>query len=185
MGKKAKWGLALVVAALLAVLGYVAAGPWLAINGIRKITASGNVAELWRFVDFDQLRASVGPQIRERIARQLLERVGSSEQPQTLAQVTELIGKRPIDALSSPEGIQHLLRNNILTPTPAPSAAGSGAAANATRPPSDPLKDAVTHFESASLFTATVPNADGKPLVFEFRRDGLSWKLTGLRLPES
>ena len=183
MGKKAKWGLALVVVALLAVLGYVVAGPWLAINGIRRITASGNVAELWRFVDFDQLRASVGPQIRERIARQLLERVGSSEQPQTLAQVTELIGKRPIDALSSPEGIQHLLRNNILTPAASP--AGGSAAANATRPPSDPLKDAVTHFESASLFTATVPNADGKPLVFEFRRDGLSWKLTGLRLPES
>jgi len=166
MGKKTKWSLALVVAALLATLGYVVAGPWIAINGIRKVAASGNVAELWRFVDFDQLRASVGPQLRERIARELLARVG-----------TEMISKRPIDALASPEGIQHLLRNNILTP------AGNGATGN--RAPSDPLKNARTHFESSSLFTATVPNANGKPLVFEFRRSGLTWKLTGLRLPES
>lgn len=177
MGKKTKWGLALVVVALLATLGYVAAGPWLAINGIRKIAASGNVTELWRFVDFDQLRASVGPQIRERIGREMLARVGAGERPQTLAEVVDMISKRPINALASPEGIQHLLRNNILTP--------ARNAANPARPPSDPLKDAKTQFESASLFTATVPNANGKPLVFEFRRDGLSWKLTGLRLPEN
>lgn len=177
MGKKTKWSLALVVAALLATLGYVVAGPWIAINGIRKVAASGNVAELWRFVDFDQLRASVGPQLRERIARELLARVGAGERPQTLAEVTEMISKRPIDALASPEGIQHLLRNNILTP------AGNGATGN--RAPSDPLKNARTHFESSSLFTATVPNANGKPLVFEFRRSGMTWKLTGLRLPEN
>lgn len=183
MGKKTKWGLALAVVALLATLGYVAAGPWLAINGIRKVAASGNVTELWRFVDFDQLRASIGPQIRERIAREMLARVGAGERPQTLAEVTEMISRRPIDALASPEGIQHLLRNNILTPARNP--ANGGDAANPARPPSDPLKDAVTHFESASLFTATVSNANGKSLVFEFRRDGLTWKLTGLRLPDN
>ena len=49
---------------------------------------------------------------------------------------------------------------------------------------SDPLKDARARYESPSLFTATVQNADGKPVVFEFRRDGLTWKLAGLRLPE-
>ncbi len=34
------------------------------------------------------------------------------------------------------------------------------------------------------MFTATVDNAEGQPVVFEFTRSGLSWKLTGLRLPE-
>jgi len=48
----------------------------------------------------------------------------------------------------------------------------------------DPLEGAKTRFESPSLFTATVPNAEGKPVVFEFHRDGLSWKLAGLRLPD-
>ena len=48
----------------------------------------------------------------------------------------------------------------------------------------DPLEDADTRFESASLFTATVRNAEGRPVVFEFRRAGLSWKLAGMRLPE-
>ncbi|MBK6332882.1 MAG: hypothetical protein IPF45_04325 [Thermomonas sp.] len=48
----------------------------------------------------------------------------------------------------------------------------------------DPLQNATTNFESTSLFTATVETADGKPLVFEFTRTGLAWKLTGLRLPD-
>ena len=48
----------------------------------------------------------------------------------------------------------------------------------------DPLKDAKTGYVSPSLFTATVQNAEGQPVVFEFRRDGLVWKLAGLRLPE-
>lgn len=178
MGKKTKWALlVLPLFTLLGTLGYVAAGPYLAINGIRRVAAGDNLAELWRFVDFNQLRASVGPQIRARIARELLNRVGAGEQPQTLAEITTMISQRPADAIASPEGIQHLLRNNILGP--------AGGAGSGPRPPSDPLKNATTRFESASLFTASVPNAQGKPLVFEFRRQGLSWKLTGIRLPEN
>ncbi len=50
--------------------------------------------------------------------------------------------------------------------------------------PNDPLKDARTGYVSPGLFTATVDNAEGRPVVFEFRRDGLGWKLAGLRLPD-
>ena len=77
-------------------------------------------------------------------------------------------------AIASPAGIDRLLVGDTLRP-----------AGMATNAPFDPLASAQTRFESASLFTASVPNAQGKPLVFEFRRDGLSWKLTGLRLPEN
>ena len=48
----------------------------------------------------------------------------------------------------------------------------------------DPLKGAKTGYVSPSLFTATVQNAEGQPVVFEFRRTGLAWKLTGIDLPE-
>ena len=38
---------------LLAVLGYVVAGPFLAIHSIRDLVARGQTQELWRFIDFD------------------------------------------------------------------------------------------------------------------------------------
>ena len=59
MGRKAKWTLAGAGAVLLALLAFVAAGPYLAMNGIRNVVASGEYGELWRFVDFEQLRDSV------------------------------------------------------------------------------------------------------------------------------
>ena len=55
--------------------------------------------------------------------------------------------------------------------------------AYAHRSPDDVLRDARYGFESTSRFTATVPSADGPPLVFVLTRDGLTWRLTDIRLP--
>ena len=76
MTKKKKWLLAIAALLLLALLAFVAAGPWLAINGIRNVVASGEYGELWRFVDFERLRESVRPQIQQRIAEGIVERAG-------------------------------------------------------------------------------------------------------------
>ena len=46
MGRKAKWTLAGAGAVLLALLAFVAAGPYLAMNGIRNVVASGEYGEL-------------------------------------------------------------------------------------------------------------------------------------------
>ncbi len=174
MKRKIKWVLAPIALALLGLLAYVAAGPYLAINGIRNLVASDNPAELWRFVDFQQLHASLAPQLQERLARQLIDRMGPGEKPRTIGEIVQLIGSPAIDAIASPAGIERLLRSDVLRPASAGAAAAAG----------DPLDRARTRYESLSLFTATVDNANGKQVVFEFRRDGLDWKLTGLRLPE-
>lgn len=174
MNRKVKGLLALAVFAVLATLGYAAAGPYLAINGIRHVVADNRASELPRFVDFAQLRASLGPQLRERIARGLIERVGPSQSPITIGEISEMVSKTAMDAIASPKGIDRLLRGDTLRP--------AGMAADAAF---DPLEHAQTRYVSPSLFTASVPNAQGKALVFEFRRDGLSWKLTGLRLPDN
>ena len=41
MSKKLKWTLSILAALLLLMLAFVAAGPWLAINGIRNVIAAG------------------------------------------------------------------------------------------------------------------------------------------------
>jgi hypothetical protein len=49
--------------------------------------------------------------------------------------------------------------------------------------PADPLKTATHQYESLSRFTATVRDEDGDPVVFVFKRNGLTWKLADIRLP--
>ena len=180
MNKKTKWLLAIAALILLALLAFVAAGPWLAINGIRNVVASGNYGELWRFVDFDRLRESVRPQVQERIARGILERTGPGNTTDALTGVTDLISKPAIDAMVSPVGVATLLRGTALVRQVTGDKDANGEARAV-----DPLKDAKTGYVSPSLFTATVHNAEGQPVVFEFSRIGLTWKLTGIDLPDA
>lgn len=179
MTRKTKWITGVLVTLLVALLAFVAAGPWLTINGIRNVVASGDYSQLWRFVDFDQLRESVRPQIQQRITGSLMDQIGPAGPADTIGGVTALITDPAIDAMVSPVGIATLLHGNAL----AKRVAGQRDPDGEVRA-SDPLKDAKARYESPSLFTATVQNADGKPVVFEFRRNGLTWKLAGLRLPE-
>jgi hypothetical protein len=176
---KTKWLLAGIVLLLAAMLAYAAAGPYLAINGIRNVVARGDYGELVRFVDFEKLRDSVTPQIQQRIAGGIIGRMGHGTTSDLVSGVTTVIAEPAIDAMVSPLGIATLLRGSALAKRL------SGEVAAGERPKAlDPLKDAKTRFESLSMFTATVESADGKPLVFEFTRSGLAWKLTGLRLPD-
>lgn len=179
MSNKRKWLLAGMAALLLAILGYVIAGPYLAINGIRNLVANGQYDQLWRFIDFDQLRASLRPQLQEKIARGVIDHVGKSETGKTIGAVTALIAQPAVDAMVSPNGIATLLTGSALANRITGKTDSDGKAHA-----SDPLADADTTFKSPSLFTATVRNAEGQPVTFEFRRDGLAWKLTGIRLPE-
>lgn len=179
MSKKLRWILAIAIGMLLFLFAYTAAGPYLAVNGIRNLVANHRYGELWRFVDFERLREDLRPQVQERIARGILGHVGSSQTGKTVGEVTAMVAQPAIDAMVSPQGIATLLTGSAL----ARQMAGKDGANGRARAV-DPLEGAKTRYESASLFTATVSNADGKPVVFEFRREGLTWKLAGLRLPE-
>lgn len=179
MSKKLKWILAVAIGLLLALFAYAAAGPYLAVNGIRNLVTNKQYGELWRFVDFERLREDLRPQVQERIARGILGHVGTSETGKVVSEVTAMVAKPAIDAMVSPQGVATLLTGSALAREMA-GTIDAGGRAQAV----DPLQGAKTRFESASLFTATVANAEGKPVVFEFHRQGLSWKLAGLRLPE-
>ncbi|MGK9518003.1 DUF2939 domain-containing protein, partial [Salmonella enterica subsp. enterica] len=59
--------LVLLLIALLALAGYVAAGPFLAIRGIRAALERRDVAALDEHVDFAAVRASLRAQIEDAI----------------------------------------------------------------------------------------------------------------------
>ena len=172
-----KW-IALAVMSFALLLGYVAAGPYMAINGIRTALAERDAGSLERHVDFPALRVNMKAHVEDHVARQakvesgsLLAAIG--------AQVASGLGGVAVDAMVTPLGIGALLQGHA-TWKRATGQTVDGDAYGAPQP-MDPLKDAKTRYESTSRFTATVTGADGRPVVAVFQRQGLRWRLVDIR----
>ncbi|MGV8943230.1 DUF2939 domain-containing protein [Thermomonas sp.] len=173
-----KWLIAGLCVLLAVLAAYIAAGPYLAMNGIRNVVASGDYGKLSRFVDFQKLRDNVTPQIQSRITRDIQQRLGAGSAANIATSVSLEISAPVIDAIVSPLGVATLLTGSTLARKITGTKNQDGRAHA-----DDPLKDAKTRYESMSRFSATVTTDEGKPLVFVFERNGLNWKLTGLLLP--
>jgi len=168
---------ALVTALLLA---YVAAGPYLAINGIRKALETQDVAALERHVDFPALRVNMKAHVEDYIARQ---GGGLAESGGLLGaiglQLAGGLGGAAVDAMVTPLGIGALLQGRSMWMR------GTGRTVDGdtygTPRPADPLKEAKLRYESTSRFTATVADEAGQPVVAIFQREGLRWRLVDVR----
>lgn len=164
----------------LLLLAYVAAGPWLAIHGIRQALAERDVAALERHVDFPALRVNMKAHLEDYIVRKggdlaesggLLGAIG--------LQIASGLGGTAVDAMVTPLGIGALLQGHAAWKR------GTGQTVDGDvygePQPMDPLKDARTRYESTSRFTATTTGTDGDPVVVVFQRQGLHWRLTDIR----
>jgi hypothetical protein len=175
-----KW-IALLVVLVLLLAGYIAAGPYLAINGIRTALAEQDTGKLERHVDFPALRVSIKAQVEDSLAR----RAGSEMQSNLLGAIAlsvagNVLGSG-VDAMVTPLGIGALLQGRSMWKQSMGETVDGDTYGKAV--PVDPLKDAEHHYESLSRFTATIRDEDGKPVIFVFKRNGLSWKLADIRLP--
>lgn len=176
-----KW-LALIVAALIALAAWVAAGPFLSINALRAAVKSQDTAALAEHVDFPVLRSNLKAQLDDYVLRQAGSDVQSNPFGAIALRIAGGLTGGAVDALLTPAGIGAVMEGRNLWQR----ASGAGIDrddpyAHAT--PTDPLKDARYRFESTTVFTATVPDRSGDPVVFVLTRDGLRWKLSDIRLP--
>jgi hypothetical protein len=182
-----KW-IALIVALVALLLGYVAAGPYLAIRGIHASLQARDTARLERYVDFPVLRGNVQAQLEDRMARAAGELGGGLLGDLARGAVAQL-GGAAVQTMVTPQGIAMLLEGRSLTkrvtdpfsaPEPAPSEGGAQAPTGYR-----PLDKAQTRFESASRFVAVTQDSDGRTgMTFVFERQGLRWRLTDIRLPD-
>lgn len=184
-----KW-LWLVVALLIALGAYVAAGPYLTVRAIRTAVERQDAAALSKQVDFPALRTSLKAQLTDRLVRE----AGPDLQSSTfgaigLSLASGLVGG-VVDAMVTPTGLGALMEGRKVwkrvggefsTPsmTAVPPDGGSAPVARAPRP----FDGAKYRYESLSRFTATVQDESGRPIQFVMTRDGLNWKLSDIRLP--
>ena len=172
--------IALLLVAVLALAGYVAAGPFLTARSISEAVQRGDMRTLEQDVDFPMVRASVKAQLEDYLARKMGDPSTDSRLKELGRQVTATMTGGVVDALATPAGIGAILQGRSVVRR------AMGYPVEHSSEPGgtfDPLQGAAYHYESASRFTATVQNADGVPVVFVFTRDGLKWRVTDVRLP--
>ena len=173
--------IAILLILLLALAGYVVAGPYMAMNGIRNALIQQDAGKLERHVDFPALRVSIKAQMQDKLARSTSSSVQSNLIGAFALSVANNVVGSGVDAMVTPLGIGALLQGRSLWKKTVGETVDGDTYGKAV--PMDPLKEAVRRYESPSRFTATVLDEDGKPMVFVFKRNGLRWKLADIRLP--
>lgn len=172
---------ALAVIALLLLLGYVIAGPYLTVQAIREAVKEQDTAALSKHVDFPALRSSLKLQLDDYLVR----RAGPDAQSSLLGSIALRVASGAtggvVDAMATPVGLGAMLEGRNLWHRV--NGSRNGADSYAPGPPRDPLQDAKYRFESPSRFTATVHDRDGDRVVFVLTRKGLRWKISDVRLP--
>jgi predicted small secreted protein len=173
-----KW-LALVVAALLALAVYVAAGPYRTVHAIGDAIERQDAAALSKQVDFPALRGSLKAQLTDRLVRGAGDDVQASALGAIGLSIAGGLVGGVVDTMVTPLGLGAIMEGRKVgkrfTDTFSPAPAGTTAR--------KPFADAVYRYESASRFTATVGANDPQPVVFVVTRDGLRWRLSDIRLP--
>jgi hypothetical protein len=169
------------LAAIIGVAGYVAAGPYLAIHGIRTALAQQDTGRLQKHVDFPALRVNLRAQVEDALARRAGADVASNLFGAAALSIANSLLGRGVDTLVTPMGIAAILEGRATWKRAVGETVGGDTYAPAV--PADPLKEATHRYESLSRFTATIRDAGGEPVVFVFTRQGLRWRLTDIRLP--
>lgn len=164
---------------LLLLAGWIAAGPWMAINGIRNALATHDTAALERHVDFPRLRANLKARADDYLARRMGPEFAASPLGGLMTRAASGLAGGAVDTLATPAGVGALLEGRSLWHR----GSGGGIRAGdawAHTPPADPLADPQWRYESPSRFTATVEPAAGTPVTLVLTRQRLRWRVTDI-----
>jgi hypothetical protein len=181
-----KW-IALIAVLLALLLAYAAAGPYMTIRAIRHAVVAQDAGELAEQVDFPSLRASLKAQLLDAVVREAGDDLQSSAMGTIALTLMTGVVNGTVDGMVNPAGLSAVMQGRRLWRNTQDSfrrPAVDGTGEPIPPPPQvEPLHDATMHYESASRFTATIRNEDGKPVVFVLKRSGLRWRLADIRLP--
>lgn len=182
-----------VLAALVALLvAYVAAGPYLAVRGIRSALAEQDAAALSRHVDFPALRASLKAQLGDRLVRSVGIDAGSGLLGALGMRLAGGLTDGAVEMLVTPVGLAALMEGRkvwtlvgegVIGTPPAQGIAQADPSRGETGGLTQPLQGARYRYESLSRFTATVPYDGDGEVVFVITRKGMRWRLSDIRLP--
>ena len=147
-------------AAMLALLcvGVFVASPYLAVRGLRASVVAGDGEGVRSYLDVESLRESLRLQIEAALTRKL----GDSPMPSATAKAASTLATLAAGAAMKPDALSRSLRWSSED-------AGTGE----------------TRWVDLSTFEVIVPSTDPtQPVVVRWHRQGLTWKVTELIVPD-
>ena len=167
--------------AMIALLGYVAAGPYLAIADIKTGIVDKDADRLSAKVDFPALRQNLKDQFNARLMNNAAGELKDNPLGALAAGLATTMVDGIVDSFVTPAGLAHVMAGD----RPSESLVKQTVKADTGPPPKeeDLLQNARYSYDSLSQFSVWVPDAEGHETRFVLQRDGVSWRLVNLVLP--
>lgn len=166
---------ALLLLVVLALVGWVGAGPYWVTAEIREGIRQGDTAKLERHVDFPQVRDSLKQQLSASITARAEEESRDNPFAQMAAGIALALVDGMVDAFVTPAGLAGLSSGK----------AGGGASSPGVdgEPRPEPFRNARYTWESHDSFAIRIPAENGEDVIFLLTRAGLQWQMTRILLP--
>lgn len=171
----------------MAVLGYLAATPYITVNQIREAADQRDSQALAQHVEFDSVRRSLKDQLNTRVLQGLGGDIKKNPFAALGAAFANVMVDGLVDTYMTPAGIEQLMRGE--TPAPGIPASTSRPEVGAESPQGEqkrgkrPFSDASMGYASLNTFVVTMKDESEAEARFILRRRGLEWKLTEILLP--
>ena len=166
---------------MIALLGYVAAGPSLAIADIKTGIVEKDADRLSAKVDFPTLRQNLKAQLNARLMHNTAGELKDNPLGALAAGLATTMVDGIVDAFVTPAGLANVMEGD----RPSESLVKQTVKADTGPPPreDDLLQNARDSYDSLSQFSVWVPDAEGHETRFVLQREGVSWRLVNLVLP--
>ena len=165
-------------AALLLVVAYLAAGPYIAISEIKKAVAEQDSERLAEKIDFSMLRQDLKEQLRAKGIAMAVNEAQSNPLAALVAGLATTMVDGVVDSFVTPAGLASLMGGEKRS-----NQTSRRSEASSPREKDALFRNARYGYDSLSKFSAWVPTDDGKEVRFILQRDGLSWRLVKVVLP--
>lgn len=173
--RKSLWFL---LSVLLAMVGFVVAGPYLAIAEIKTGIVEQDSKRLYGSIDFPLVRQSLKEQLKVAAMKSATTEVEGNPLAALVAGLATTLVDGMVDSFVTPAGLASFMEGHK------PSRPGPGQAGEVNSTESDDLLQYARYsYDSISEFSVWVPTDDGDEIRFALQRSGLSWKLVSLILP--
>lgn len=166
-----------VVAVLVLLLGYVVATPYIAVSQMQAAAQARDGQALAEYIDFVAVRQSLTNQLTAMLADEMTQSSDDGAMGLLGAAFGSKIIELLLDAIVTPEGLIAVLNGDSMTDV---------LDQNATQSSTTSANTSVSMgYQSLDTFGVTITNTDTQSATtLLLRRDGLSWRLSEILLPQ-
>lgn len=170
-------------AVVLAFIGYMAAAPYLAVSAIKTGITEQDSEKLSDYIEFPTLRQNLKDQLNIIMMANAAKELDDNPFSALAAGFATTMVDTLVDSFVTPSGLAKLMSGeSSSSDKPSPN---SSTTQETNTQEEDLFKQAESSYDSLSKFSIWVPNEDGDKVRFVLNRDGISWKLVNIVLPEN